>query len=350
MPVNDEIPEEEEQPQITAEEYLALQKKSIRNKSWWGIGIGGVLVTFHLLGFLLVSSIGEVLLTEDGEPLHWTILFKSMFFVLGLFGLAAGLFGLRYAKKLTLEDIIPTSEAVEFLRQGQGTVPYYSYFLVGCIVLVTFVQYATDTPQVTDTGELKIPESILNAGLVKLAVFREGEYWRILTAAALHGGLLHIYFNGQALYGFGGLIELISNRAHASVVFLLAVISGNLFSLFSMSGNRPSVGASGGILGMVGYLAVYGYRRRQQLPPDFLRSILINVAFIAGIGIVGYQFIDNFAHLGGLLAGAAYGFVQIPRDLKANPREAGPIATVAGMVSLVAFGAAALLAILRLTE
>lgn len=345
MAMEDENPEEEEQqePQITAEEYLALQKKSIRNKSWWGIGIGGFLVIFHLLGYLLLISLGELVLTEDQEPLSWKMLFRSMFFVLGLFGLAAGIFGLRYAKKLTLEDIIPTREAVEFLQAGKATVPYYSYFLVGCIILVTFVQYSTDT------RDLVIPESILKAGLVKPNFFQNGEYWRILTSAALHGGLLHIYFNGQALYGFGGLIELISNRAHASIVFLLAVICGGMLSVLAMSAGKPSVGASGGIMGMVGYLAVYGYRRKQQLPPDFLRSILINVAFIAGIGIVGYQFIDNFAHLGGLLAGTAYGLIQVPKDPNADPRETGQVVTILGMISLVIFGAGALLAILRIT-
>ena len=274
-----------------------------------------------------------------------TMLFRSVFFVLGLVGLAAGLFGLHYARNLKVKDITPSREAVEFLQEGRTAVPYYSYFLVGCIVVVTFVQYSTDTAVYPE-----IPQSILKAGLIKQDFFQKHEYWRILTAGALHAGLLHIYFNGQALNGFGGLMEWITNRSHVSIVFLLAVVSGNLFSLYSMTGNRPSVGASGGILGLVGYLAIYGYRRKQQLPPDFLRSILINVAFIAGIGIVGYQFIDNFAHLGGLLAGAVYGFLQIPRDLKANPREAGPIATVAGMISLVAFGAGSLLAILRLTS
>lgn len=338
MAIEDENPEEEEQqPQITAEEYLALQKKSIRNKSWWGIGIGGFLVVFHLLGYLLLISLGELVLTEDQEPLSWKMLFRSMFFVLGLFGLAAGIFGLRYAKKLTLEDIIPTREAVEFIQQGQGTVQYYSYFLLGCIVLVTFAQYATN-----------LDVSIGKAGFVKPDFLQKGEYWRILSGAAMHAGFLHIYFNGQALHGFGGLIELISDRAHLAIVFLLAVVGGGLLSVVGSPGGTM-VGASGGIMGLVGYLAVYGYRRKQQLPPDFLKSVLINVAFIAGIGIVGYQFIDNFAHLGGLLAGTAYGLIQVPRDPNADPRATGQVVTVLGMISLVIFGAGALLAILRIT-
>jgi membrane associated rhomboid family serine protease len=330
--------EEEQQPQLTAEEYLAAQKASIRKKSWWGIGIGGVLVLLHIVGYVLVASLGEVMLTEDQEPLRWTMLFRSMFFVLGLLGLGAGLFGLRYARKLTLKDITPTREAVEFLEAGKGIKPYYSYFLLICIGAVLFAQMSVG-----------FDESRPIAGLEKADFFQKAEYWRILTSAAMHGGLLHIYFNGQALFGIGSLIENISNRAHLAIVFLFAAIGGGLASVFlGPFGN--SVGASGGILGLIGYLAVYGYRRKQQLPPDFLRIMLINVAFVAGIGIVGYQFIDNFAHLGGFLTGAIYGFIQVPRNLQNNPREAGPTATVAGMISLAAFGAGSLLAILRLTE
>lgn len=329
--------EESQQPQMTAEEYLALQKRSIRNKSWWGIGIGGVIVLAHLLIFLLLFSVDPRDLAKFNIERSWRF-FTGMFFAIGLFALAAGLFGLRYANKLTLEDVIPTKEAIDFIQEGRDRKPYYSYFLVGCIVLVTFVQYATN-----------IEDSIPKAALIKEDFFQSREYWRILTSAAMHGGFLHIYFNAQALYGFGGLFELLGNRAHLAIVFLLAVIGGGLLSVFC-GPYGSSVGASGGILGLVGYLAVYGYRRKQQLPPDFLRSILINVAFIAGIGIVGYRFIDNFAHLGGLLAGTIYGLIQVPRDLKANPREAGPVATVTGMISLVAFGAGALLAILRITS
>jgi membrane associated rhomboid family serine protease len=339
MAIEDENPEEEEQqPQITAEEYLALQKKSIRKKSWWGIGIGGFLVVLHLFGFLLLSQLGESALQGLDVEVTWKLLFRSIFFILGLLGLAAGIFGLYYAKSLKLEDIVPTREAVEFLQAGREITPYYTYILLACIGAVLLAQMSVG-----------FDESRALAGLEKEGFFQKGEYWRLLTSAAMHGGLLHIYFNGQALYGIGGLIEYISNRAHLAVVFLLAAIGGGLASVFlSPLGN--SVGASGGIMGLIGYLAVYGYRRKQQLPPDFMRSILINLAFIAGIGIVGYQFIDNSAHLGGFLTGTLYGVIQVPWDIKTNPRDAGSIATVAGMISLVAFGAAALLAILRLTE
>ena len=50
--------------------------------------------------------------------------------------------------------------------------------------------------------------------------FRNGEYWRILTGAALHLYPIHIFFNAYALYSFGRLVELLTNRAHLPMIFL----------------------------------------------------------------------------------------------------------------------------------
>ena len=166
----------------------------------------------------------------------------------------------------------------------------------------------------------------------------------------MHGFFpLHLYFNAQALYGFGNLIERLSNRAHLATVFLLAVIGGGLFSLFFMP-DVISIGASGGIMGLIGYLAVYGYRRKRQLPPDFLKSMLINIGFITAFGIVAYQIVDNFGHLGGLVTGAIYGLVQIPKDLHKNPRQVSATAEISGLIALGIFIFTCILSVLLLMK
>lgn len=337
--------EEDPQPQMSPEEYLALQKKDIQKKSLWGIAIGGALVALHLL-YLFLGYLQFYLLGESGDAvLDIKLLFQSVLFIVGLFLLAAGIYGLIHARRLTLEDIIPSQTAVEFLSAGATIKPIYSYILVGMIVAVTIVQLNVEGLNFEDFGQISGDA----AGLVKPLVW-DGQWWRIFTAATIHVFFpFHLYFNAQALLGFGSLVEALSNRAHLATVFMLSVAGGGAASLFAMP-EVVSVGASGGILGVVGYMLVYGYRRKHQLPPNFLKSIMVNVLFIVGIGIVGYQFIDNMAHVGGLLAGAIYGFIQIPRDKEADPRIVGPVATVAGMISLVAFGAAALLAILRIMD
>jgi hypothetical protein len=232
---NEEAPEQ----RITPEEYLADQKSRIRKRSWWSLGIGAFLVGAHLawLGLFVLAGLNP----------DFTVLFRSIFFILGLFLFVGGIWGLHYAKNLKLEDLIPTPEAVEFARQAELSTPYFTYVLVGLIVAVTLCQMSVG-----------LAEAVEMAGFDKSAFMNKGEYWRILTGATLHGGVLHIFFNGQALLGFGGLIEYLSNRAHLTIVFVLAIIGGGLCSLLLMPDALPSIGASGGVMGLIGYLAIYG--------------------------------------------------------------------------------------------
>jgi rhomboid protease GluP len=191
--------------------------------------------------------------------------------------------------------------------------------------------------------------SIETAGLVKPLVW-QGEFWRLLTGAALHLNFLHIYFNGQALYGFGSTIEYLSNRAHLAIVFVLSAIGGSVLSLLAVPEVNPVVGASGGIMGLIGYLAIYGTRRRSQLPPSFLKSMLVNIGFVAAFGLVAYQIVDNFGHLGGLLVGVIYGFLQVPRNLETNPRRASAITEFFGMIAMGVFVFTSVLSVLLILE
>lgn len=333
------------EPVLTPEAFLTDQKRSIRRKAWWGIGIGAAIVLLHIIGFLFLFSIQDEIRGELEEPLSWKLLFRSIFFILGLMTLAGGLWGLYYARTLSLTDLIPSEEAIRFLREGADTKPHYSIIIIVCLIGVTVAQLTTET---VESYLLIGKESGEIAGLVKPLVWN-GEWWRILTAAALHGFFpLHLYFNSQALYGFGAMMEQLSNRAHLPIVFLLSVIGGGLFSLFFMP-NITSIGASGGIMGLIGYMAIFGYRRKRQLPSDFLRSMLVNIGFIAAFGAIAYQFIDNFAHFGGLVTGALYAAVQVPSDARADPRRTNMIAKILGVLSLVAFAVVCVFTALKLT-
>lgn len=200
--------------------------------------------------------------------------------------------------------------------------PVFSYILLGCILVVFLFQLATG-----------FEETTLLAYFDKELFLEKKEYWRIITGGLLHGSMAHIAFNGYALYGFGRYFEILSGRPHLPVVFLLSIISGGFMSLIFQP-DINSLGASGGVMGIVGYLAVYGYRRRKLLTDKFLKAILLNIAIIAALGIFLLDSIDNFAHLGGCLAGAAYGFFQIPRSLEKDPRISGGAAKIAGFLSL----------------
>jgi membrane associated rhomboid family serine protease len=222
------------------------------------------------------------------------------------------------------------AEQEESFQRAEIVTPFYSLILIACLVMVSLCQFAVDgTDAIVFGGE----KSVWLAGFDKPA-FAGGEYWRILTGAVLHGGLIHLLFNCYALFVLGKLIEILSNRAHLAIIFLLAAIGGNVMSFVFMPSLIPSIGASGGILGFLGYLAAYGFLRRKLLPPSFLKNMLFNIGFIALYGLFLNQSIDNFAHLGGLIVGAVYGLIQIPKSLYADPREVGETTKICGVVAL----------------
>ena len=240
---------------------------------------------------------------------------------------------LQYERELeAVETPAGDAETEAEMQRAESVFPLYSVILIVCLVVVTVAQFAVDGIEALIFGGEK---SILLAGFVK-PLFIDGQYWRILTGATLHGGLMHLAFNCYALYVLGKLVEVLSNRAHLAIVFLLSVVGGGILSLYFLPENA-SIGASGGVIGFLGYLTVYGFKRRKLLSNEFLKNMLFNVGFIAVFGIFILPNIDNFGHLGGLMTGAIYGLIQIPSNLYKDPREVGNAAKLIGAAALGIF-------------
>jgi membrane associated rhomboid family serine protease len=212
--------------------------------------------------------------------------------------------------------------------------PIYTYILVGAIAVVALTQFGSG-----------LEASILSAGFVKPAFLQGHEYWRILTGAATHGSIPHVVMNCYAFYSFGRIFEILANRAHLAIVFLLSAVGGGLLSLLFVP-DGISVGASGGIVGLIGYLVVYAFRRRAFITAEFRRSLLVNIGFILVFGLVLYQSIDNFGHIGGLITGAVYALLQIPSDEFVDPRVAGSTVQTFGVAALGIYLATCLFSIM----
>jgi membrane associated rhomboid family serine protease len=159
-------------------------------------------------------------------------------------------------------------------------------------------------------GPMAAKHSVGGAGLVKEAV-RHGEVWRLFTAALLHGSFEHFLFNAAALFGLGRMAEALAGRWRMAAVFGVSALLGNVFS-FLAAPRGVSVGASGGLLGLVGFLMVVGYRRKTLLPPGFLRVFGINLALVVVMGVVARSMVDNAAHFGGFAAGTILGAFMAP--------------------------------------
>jgi membrane associated rhomboid family serine protease len=169
-------------------------------------------------------------------------------------------------------------------------------------------------------------------GLVPSLV-HSGQWWRLVTFNFLHIGLMHLMFNSSALFSIGPQVEGI----FGSQKFVFAYVGTGTASAFASYLFLPndSAGASGAIFGLIGLMAVYGYR----LGGSFGRAVMKQMLIWAGIGIMFGFFIgaNNVAHIGGLVAGAALGFVLEP--------DAPTAAKSASLWNLAAIGCIALVAV-----
>ena len=142
---------------------------------------------------------------------------------------------------------------------------------------------------------------------------RNGEWWRLFAPIFLHANFLHLAFNSYALYVLGPVVERRYGAVHFLAIYFVAGFAGSVLS-FGLNDNL-SIGASGAILGVLGAQVAYFYRQRNILNGmgrAMLQNALINVVIIFGMGLLIAN-VDNFAHLGGLVAGAALGYVLCPR-------------------------------------
>ncbi len=134
-----------------------------------------------------------------------------------------------------------------------------------------------------------------------------GQVWRLLTAAFLHAGLLHIGFNMYALYLFGpGIERQVGSLAFLSLYLGSAMAGGAAFFVYDAltgGGAGSAVGASGAIFGLFGAALAAAYSsRRTPAGREGLRSLLTLLAINAVIPLVVPQ-IAWQAHAGGLAAG-----------------------------------------------
>ena len=141
-------------------------------------------------------------------------------------------------------------------------------------------------------------------------ILRAGQWWRLATPMLLHGSPAHLMVNMLALRNVGGALERAYGSKRTALVYALAGVGGNLLPvvLKGMSDSALSVGASGAVAGLVGALAVHLYRHSHLYGTSGLKSIRDTVLMNAALGMTSHN-VDNLAHLGGLLTGAASAYV-----------------------------------------
>ena len=152
-----------------------------------------------------------------------------------------------------------------------------------------------------------------------------GEWWRLITAAFLHYGPLHIGLNMFSLYFAGSILETVIGRWRFLLLYLVSGLAGSAGALY-LSPNSLTVGASGAIFGVLGGLLVLERRGNIATGGQVLGLIVLNLVLtfaVSGISIGG--------HVGGLIGGIVVmlGFTQFRRSPQLSIATAGIVAAVA---------------------
>jgi rhomboid protease GluP len=163
------------------------------------------------------------------------------------------------------------------------------------IIGVTILAYLV---QASPYGDIFVSYLIKSNELI-----RQGQLWRLLTPALLHGGLTHIVFNMYALLSFGQSLERHFGHGRFLLLYVLGAFAGNVLSFLMTNAN--SLGASTAVFALVGAEGVFLIRNRRLFANQF-RSAIGNIIFIVFINlfVIGaLPNIDNWGHVGGLISG-----------------------------------------------
>jgi membrane associated rhomboid family serine protease len=153
----------------------------------------------------------------------------------------------------------------------------------------------------------------------------DGEYYRLLTAAFLHAGLLHLAFNMFALATVGPMLESALGRVRFAALYGLSALGGSVLSFLLSSPGQFGVGASGAIFGLFGayYVVV---RRLGGETRSIVTLLVLNLIITFAVPNIDWR-----AHLGGFVTGAALAaaFAYAPRTDRRDALQVGACVAVA---------------------
>jgi len=158
----------------------------------------------------------------------------------------------------------------------------------------------------------------------------QGDWWRLITAAFLHYGPIHLGMNMLALYWFGSVVEGAIGHLRFLALYLAAGLAGSAGALL-LSPNAVTVGASGAIFGVLGAMLILEWLTTGRLTGNAMTLIVINLAFTFAV-----PNISAGGHIGGLVAGIAgtYAFATLRRYRSQLPGIAVTLLIAAASVAI----------------
>lgn len=163
---------------------------------------------------------------------------------------------------------------------------------------------------------------LLEHGMLTPRLVADGDWWRLLAAAFLHGGAVHLVFNLLMLWNLGPAIEQSLGSLRFAALYVASALFGNVAVCLLYDPRQPVIGASGAIFGLMGAAVALNMRSGRHAfafldfegPRRLFGTIAVNL-------VIGFllPFVSNTAHIGGLLAGFAVTWLWLAPARRAAP-------------------------------
>jgi membrane associated rhomboid family serine protease len=229
-----------------------------------------------------------------------------LFLILGFVPWYRGRKRLERASRWAAEQMVDDGRVLRFETWLSIQKAPATRLLLGLLALAGLVQAYVEIRDPRTFGV-----TVTTAGLTKFGGHAT-EWWRLFTAPFLHGHWVHWLMNASALAYLGKRVEVFARWPHLALAFLISAwIGGEASAKFT---TNPSIGASGGLMGLLGFLLVFESLHRRLVPESARKRLIAGVVLTAVLGIVFSHFIDNAAHAGGLVAGMIYAALVFPKS------------------------------------
>ena len=261
-----------------------------------------------------------------------TGLAAMLFFFFGILPLYEGWKMKRHLAQTQASDLageIPEAQFEAWLHREKI---WATWFLLGSLLVCGIVQVYVDW------GRAHFEASIIQAGLLKQVALQYPEqtdgaaWWRMLTAPMLHGNAIHFLMNAAGILYMGRRAETLARWPHMLIVFVTAAWAGGLAAFYWIP-EKISVGSSGGLVGLLGFVLVFEFLHPRLVPKPARKRLMAALVMMAIIGLLGVSFIDNAAHAGGLLAGMAYALIVFPASASMHRPKSMKVDILAGMMA-----------------
>ena len=215
------------------------------------------------------------------------------------------------------------NETMRFARAVLNRPYKFTIILLVANIFLFLVMWQTSRMPFSMLGPLPSEVLVRFGSKLNYYIQTQHQWWRFVTPMFIHVNLLHLIVNMYSLWIVGPYVEKLYGSAKFVVFWVLTGVGGVVASYLTVrpglavgsvarfifkASDVPSAGASGALFGLVGVLFVFGIKFRHELPEGFKRAFgtgLLPMIFLnLFIGYVLRGFIDNAAHLGGLVSGA----------------------------------------------